>query len=69
MYWMVRYMRVRSLWTVSKDEARKQCLELLSEMGEPFGSDDACWDHEDAKELVREGIIAYWDEAPSGQNT
>lgn len=67
--WMISYMRLRSLWTVSKEEARQQCLELLRDMGEPFGSDGACWDREDAKELVREGICAYWDEGPHGANT
>lgn len=66
--WMVGYLRARSLWSISKEEARQQCLEALQEMGEPFGSDGACWDREDAKELVREAIITYWDEAPHGAN-
>lgn len=66
--WMVGHMRRKCLWSVSKHECMKQCLEALSEMGEVFGSDDACWDREDAKEIVNEAIIAYWDEAPAGAN-
>lgn len=67
--WMISYMRLRSAWTVSKDEARQQCLEVLRDQGDPFGSSDAGWEKDDAKELVREGICAYWDEAPAGANT
>ncbi len=67
--WMVGHLRMRSLWTISKDAARRQCLDLLRDMGEPFGSRRAGWAKADAKELVREGILAYWDEAPSGGNT
>ena len=67
--WMIGYLRLRSVWTISKDEARKQCLETLRDQGEHFGSDHACWTKDDAKELVREGICAYWDESPSGANT
>ena len=66
--WMVGYLRLRSLWTISKEQARQQCLEVLRDQGEPFGSQDACWAREDAKDLVREGICSYWDEAPSGRN-
>lgn len=66
--WMVGYLRLRSFWTISRDEARQQCLELLQEMGEPFGADDVCWERNDAKELIREGICIYWDDAPSGAN-
>ena len=67
--WMVGYLRSRSLFTVTKDEARQQCLDVLRDMGEPFGSNGACWDREDAKELVREAICAYWDEGPAGANS
>lgn len=67
--WMVRYMRIKSLWTISREEARGQCLEVLRDQGEPFGNDGACWGKDDAKELVREGVLAYWDEGPSGANT
>ena len=66
--WMVSYLRLMSLWTISKDEARNLCLDVLSQMGEPYGSKYAGWEKSDAKELVREGIIAYWDEGPSGSN-
>lgn len=67
--WMVIYLRCRSLWAISKDSARQQCLEILRDMGEPYGSESACWSRDDAKELVREGIVAYWDEGPCGANT
>ncbi|MEO1564134.1 MAG: hypothetical protein AAFR98_11920 [Pseudomonadota bacterium] len=67
--WMVHYLRLRSFWSISKQDARQQCLEVLRDMAEPFGSDDASWGKDDAKELVCEGILAYWDEGPSGANT
>ena len=66
--WMVSALRRRSLWTISKHEALRQCLEVLRDQGEPFGSSEACWGKDDAKELVVEGICSYWDEASSGAN-
>lgn len=66
--WMVAYLRMRSLWTLSKEDARRECVAVLRDQGEPFGSPDACWSRADAKDLVREGILSYWDDAPSGSN-
>lgn len=66
--WMVRYLRMRCLFTMSKHEALSQCLEALRDMGEPYGDDGATWDRDDAKEIVNEAICAYWDEVPSGSN-
>lgn len=62
--WMVSYLCLRSLGAISKDAARRQCLELLSECGDAFGSRWARWDKSGAQDLVREGIISYWDEGP-----
>lgn len=67
--WMTGYLRWRSLFTMTKDNARLQCLEALRDIGEPFGSDDCAWDREDAKEIVREAICAYWDATASGANS
>ena len=67
--WMVSYLRLRSAWSLTKDEARRECLQVLCDQGEPFGSLGSGWDKDDAKELVNEAICAYWDESPSGANT
>lgn len=68
--WMIGYLRRRSIFTISKDDARQQCLEALRDMGEPFGSDGCTWDREDAHEIVKEDICSYWDdEGFSGQNS
>lgn len=66
--WMVSHLRLRSLWTISKENARRQCLDLLQMQGEPYGSTEFDWDKSAAKELVDEGIVSYWDEAPSSTN-
>lgn len=66
--WMIQYLRRRSLWLLTKEEARQLCLDALREQGEYFGSNDACWTQADANEIVREAICAYWDEGPAGQN-
>lgn len=67
--WMVRYVRMRCLFTMSKHEALQQCLEALRDMGEPYGDDGCTWDKDDAKEIVNEAICEYWDETPSGANS
>ena len=67
--WMVGYLRLRSLWTISKEEARQECLQVLIDQGEPFGSGDACWSKDDAKELVRDGILVYWDDCGAVGNS
>ena len=65
--WMVSYLRMRSLWTRSKEQSLRECLEVLRCQGEPFGGKYASWTKGDAKELVKEGILAYWyDCAGSG---
>ena len=67
--WMVRAVRLRSRFSISKHDALSHCLDALRDMGEPYGDDGCCWDRDDAKEIVKEAIFAYWDEAPSGANT
>lgn len=59
--WMVTHLRLKSRWAYTKDDARKECLTVLQEMGEPFGSKHASWTRADAKDLVVEGICSYWD--------
>lgn len=68
MAWMTGYVRLHSLFTIDKHEVLDMCLEALRDMGEPFGNPDCCWDREDAREIVRESIFAYWDEEGAGSN-
>jgi hypothetical protein len=66
--WMIRFLRARTLWTLSRDEARRLCLEVLRDQGEPYGGKYSSWFRDDAKELVREGILCYFDDTSSGRN-
>jgi hypothetical protein len=67
--WMTGYLRWRSLFTMTKDSARLQCLEALRDIGEPFGSAGFSWERSDAREIVREEIISHWEAPASGANT
>ena len=64
--WIVWNLRVRSFFSISKETARRQCLDALRDMGEPFGSDDCEWSRSAAKDIVTEGVCAYWDSMVGG---
>lgn len=60
--WMVKAIRQRTLWTVSRHEALKMSLEALKDQGERFGSPYAGWTKSDAKELLSEAVFCYWED-------
>ena len=53
---------------VSEDAARRECLQVLRDLGEPFGSSYYSWSKADAIELVHEGILSYSEEVFDGAN-
>lgn len=64
--WMIRELRRRSLWRISIDDARRQCIAALKDHGEPFGSSNALWTEPGAKDLVDEYICSYWESLSNG---
>lgn len=53
---------------MTKLDAASYSIDLLKDLGEPFGNKDYSWDRSGAHEIIAEDL-QYWDEGDSGSNS